>query len=72
MTDRFFALTVVLDGNIRDDDAEPIIAAIKQLRHVKEVTPHVFSTEAAIARQQGVSKALDHMTKAIFEMRSEL
>jgi hypothetical protein len=38
MTDRYHALTVVLDREIRTDDAEDIINAIKQLRHVVDVT----------------------------------
>lgn len=32
MTDRFHSLTVVLEGNIREDDAESLINAILHLR----------------------------------------
>lgn len=45
MTDRFFALTVALDKDIREDDAQPIIAAIKMLRGVASVEPHVADLE---------------------------
>lgn len=38
MTDRYNVLTVVLDEPIRDDDCQPIINAIKQIRHVAHVT----------------------------------
>jgi hypothetical protein len=41
MSDRYYALTVVLADDVRDDDAEPLINAIKQLRGVATVTPHV-------------------------------
>jgi hypothetical protein len=34
MTDRIHALMVVLDSDLRIDDAEPLMAAIRQLRGV--------------------------------------
>ena len=37
MTDRYYALTVILEKDIRDDDAEPIINAIKMIRGVQNV-----------------------------------
>lgn len=39
MTDRYNAFVVILDKDIRDDDAKPIIDAIKQLRGVLSVEP---------------------------------
>ncbi len=41
MTDRLNALIVILEHDIREDDAEPIINAIQQLRGVLQVEPHV-------------------------------
>lgn len=41
MTDRYNALTVVLDRDIREDDAEQLINAIRMLRGVLTVDPHV-------------------------------
>jgi hypothetical protein len=38
MTDRFSTLTVALEADIREDDAQALIAAIKQLRGVADVT----------------------------------
>lgn len=53
MTDRVNALTVVLEADIRIDDAEAgIIAAIKQLRGVISVRPKVANTDSYIAREQ--------------------
>lgn len=49
MTDRFHTLTVVLDCNIRNDDAEPIIDAIRQIRHVLDVTGEVANLESHMA-----------------------
>lgn len=39
MTDRYNAFTVILENDIRDDDAQPIINAIKQIRGVLDVQP---------------------------------
>ena len=52
MTDRIFALTVLLDEDVREDDAASIIAAIQMIKHVLKVEPHVsnLDTWAAEAR----------------------
>ena len=52
MTDRLNALTVVLDGNIRTDDAEALIAAIGQLRGVLSVTGNVADIDSHVAEQR--------------------
>ena len=41
MTDRIHALTVTLDADVREDDVEPIVNAIRQIRHVLSVDQHV-------------------------------
>ena len=41
MTDRVFALTVVLEKNTRDDDARPILDAIQMIKGVLSVEAHV-------------------------------
>ena len=41
MTDRYNALTVVMEKDMRDDDAEALIAAIRQLRGVLSVSGNV-------------------------------
>lgn len=52
MTDRIYALSVVLEVNVRDDDLEPVLEAIKMIRGVLDVEPHVADVEtwAAYAR----------------------
>jgi hypothetical protein len=61
MTDRFNALTVVLDHDIRDEDAEPLIAAIKMLKGVLSVHPHVSGSTDLVAED-----------RAKYELRAKL
>ena len=49
MTTHYNSLLVVLEQDIRDDDAEPLIAAIKQLRGVVDVKGNPASIESATA-----------------------
>lgn len=52
MTDRFHTLTVVLDRDIRQDDCEPLIEAIKCLRGVLSVTGVVSDSRAHMAEER--------------------
>ena len=52
MTDRLNALTVVLEHDLRDDDAEPLIAAIRQLRGVLSVSGNVSDLSDYIAQER--------------------
>lgn len=52
MTDRYMTLTVALKDEIRKDDAEPLIEAIKMLRGVANVTGHVNNYEVYTAKEQ--------------------
>jgi hypothetical protein len=56
MTDRYNALTVALDRDIRDDDAESIINAIKQLKGVVDVTGNVVDTDYYVAKTRITSE----------------
>lgn len=49
MADHYNAFIVILEGDIRDENAEPLINAIKQLRGVLEVKPHVVDSSDIIA-----------------------
>ena len=54
MTDRITAYLVTLDEPIREDDAEPTLAAIRQIKGVASVKPVVsdnIAVQAAIARR---------------------
>lgn len=52
MTDRYNALTVVLEQDIRDDDAEALLNAIRQLRGVLSVTGNVSDMNSHIAQER--------------------
>jgi hypothetical protein len=63
MTTRFHALTVVLESDIREDDAEGIIQAIRHIRGVadvtgEEVTPDLWTAQVR-ARDELGRKVLD-------------
>lgn len=58
MADRFHRLTVVLEDDIRSDDAEALLAAIRQLRGVLTVrgnvpNPDFFTAETRAKREIG-------------------
>ena len=61
MTDKYNALTVILDHDIRDDDAKARIAAILQLRGVSSVKGHVADINATLA-----------LDRARFELKQKL
>lgn len=49
MADRFNALTVVLEKDIHEDDAEALMIAIRQLRGVLSVSGNVADATAYMA-----------------------
>lgn len=51
MTDRIKGLTVSLTHDIRDDDCQPIIDAIKMIKGVAGVEMHVTDQNDYMARQ---------------------
>jgi hypothetical protein len=50
MSDRYNYLTVVLEHDLRDDDAQALIQAIYQLRGVLKVEPNVADAQAFLAQ----------------------
>lgn len=52
MTDRYAAFIVVLDRDLRSDDAEGIRTALGLIRHVVSVEPVVADSTLFIARAQ--------------------
>jgi hypothetical protein len=49
MTDRYNKLVVVLDENLRDDDAEPLMNAIRQMKGVLSVEGNVVTPTDHVA-----------------------
>lgn len=63
MTDRIHSLTVVLENDIRIDDAEALINAIRQMRRVIAVEPNVSDVSDMVA----ISRARNELTGKIWE-----
>jgi len=68
MTDRVSALTVVLEQDMREDDAVALVGAIKQLRgvmdvsmHVSDLTLHTATTRARLRIAAALWKALEEV-----------
>jgi len=64
MTDRINAITVVLENDTREDDAESLIGAIKLLKGVLSVTPHVVDINDYISGE----RAKDELRKKILKL----
>ena len=56
MTDRYNSLTVVLEHDIRSDDAEMLISAIQQLRGVLSVEGNVSDSTTFMAQERARSE----------------
>ena len=64
MTDRIFALTVLLDEDVREDDAASIIAAIQMIKHVLKVEPHISNLDTWAAE----ARARTDLTRQLWEV----
>lgn len=67
MTDRHNAILVVLDHDMRDDDSQRLIDAIKQLRGVCNVVPNVADPMSRIAEtraRQSLLAAIGELLRA--------
>jgi hypothetical protein len=63
MTDRINSLTVVLEHDIREDAVEPIVGAIKMIRHVQSVGLNVADLETHLAE----SRARDGWASLLYD-----
>lgn len=52
MTTRYHSLTVVLEADMRDDDAEKLLSAIRQLRGVLNVSGEVAGLTTYMAEER--------------------
>lgn len=66
MTDRYNSITVVLEKDIRDDDAEPIIEAIKMLKGVLAVSGNVAEYVDYVARERANKQWREKLYKLIY------
>lgn len=67
MTDRYNALVVVLEEDIREDDAEGLINAIRHLRGVLSVEGNVRSIESSVAEQRARNTLKSKLWEALKE-----
>jgi hypothetical protein len=63
MTDRYLTLTVVLENEIREVDAEALIGAIRQLRGVINVKGDVADINSYMA----ITRARTELTKRLWK-----
>jgi len=66
MTDRISSFTVTLDQDIRVDDVEFIVNAIKAIKHVRSVVPRVSEVGDYIAQERMRRELGDKILKVIF------
>ena len=66
MTDRFSTLTVVLESDRRDDDAESIINAIKMTRGVLSVKGNVSNSTEYMAQERARSELAKKLWEVIY------
>ncbi len=68
MTDRIKGFTVALDKDIRIDDVEHIVTAIKMIKGVMNVAPLVSDSSDFIARSRYKKEVQDKIFKMLDEL----
>lgn len=66
MTDRYFAVTVLFEKDIREDDLEHYLNAIRMIRGVQKVEPHVSDPELWAAKERARYKLEQELRNAIW------
>ena len=72
MTDRIRHLTITLERDIRDDDLEPLLLAIRLIRGVAIVEPHVVQASDHLAREVAraeIQQQLHEAVDSVFRQR---
>lgn len=70
MTNRYNALIVTLDTDIREDDAQDLIAAIKMLRGVLEVNGKVKNMDDTITENRAFERMRERLFAAFFNEKT--
>lgn len=71
MTDRYHSLTVVLDHDIREDDAQTIVDAVGMIKGVLSVTGNVSDLALHTAVSRAGYKLGDLIIETIVEYRED-
>lgn len=66
MTDRYNTLTVAIENDIREDDAEAILSAIRQIRGVLSVKGNVADTTAYLAEERARSELGKRLIEIVY------
>lgn len=66
MTDTVHSLIVVLDNDIRTDDVQSIIDAIKMMRRVIDVSPVVSDMRSHMAETRARTDLADKLWKVLY------
>lgn len=67
MTDRLRGVYVAFEQDIREDDAEPLLAAIRMLRGVMAVMPDVVNPMDYVATERARRELWSKLRKVIEE-----
>lgn len=67
MTDRYNALTVVLEKDIRDDDADALFAAMRQLRGVLSVSGNVADLGSHLAQERARQDLGEKLWRVLYQ-----
>jgi len=70
MTDRYNTLTVVLENDMRDEDVEPLIAAIEQLRGVISVSGNIASPGLYAAQERAKYELRNQIIEVLTSSRT--
>lgn len=66
MTDRVHSLTVVLEKDVRTDDIEALVSAIRQFRGVISVKQHVADIDSHMAVERARNDLRDKIAKILW------
>ena len=66
MTDRFFAVTVLLEKDTREDDAQAILEAISMIKGVASASPHIADLGQWAAEERARHEIRDKLWKVLY------
>lgn len=69
MTERHAGYVITLDQSIREDDAEQILTALRQIRGVASVTPVADSIDVQIGEQRALAELRSRLHEVLWERR---
>ena len=65
MTDRVAHLTVYLDRDMTDEDVECVMRAMRMVKFVSKVEPHIIDNKDYRARDRIQRQVSDHMRRVV-------